>query len=138
MARQASLLVADEILFTLLGKAVLQGIYTTDLFIAADPTPLPQLIFFFIAGTDASDPFKSLAAQVTLPGSDPATQLIPILVPPPSERTKLFVRYPMLLSAPILRPGRILAKMIHENGEIPVSAPWIVPAASLLEQTKVR
>ena len=133
MARQASLLVADDILFNLQGKAILQGIYTGDLVIAANPSPLAQLIFFFLAETDVSDPFKSLSAQVTFPESEPMTNHIPIQWPitlPPLERTKIFVRFPMLISGPILRPGRIIAKLIHESGEIAVSAPGILLAPS--------
>jgi len=140
MARQASLLVADEILFNLQGKAVLQGVYTGDLVITANPTPLAQLVFFFLAETDISDPFRSLSAQVTLPESAPVTTQVPIQWPAPflpSERTKIFVKWPMLISGPSLRPGRINAKLIHENGEIAVGAPWIIqtPAPSPLSAT---
>lgn len=138
MTRQASLLVADEILFNLHGKAVLQGIYTGDLVIAANPSPLAQLIFFFLAETDAANPFKSLSAQVTFPESEPVTSQIPIQWPItfPTERTKIFVRFPMLISGPVLRPGRILAKLIHESGEIAVSGPRIIPAPSISEQAR--
>jgi hypothetical protein len=139
MARQASLLVADEIFFNLQGKAILHGIYTGDLVIATVPAALAQLIFFFNAETDLSTPFKSLAVQVTLPESQTVTHVIPI-EPHASqlltERTTLFIRYPMFLPNPILRPGRIVAKLVHDRGEISVSAPWIVEAAKPAGLTK--
>jgi hypothetical protein len=129
--RQASLLVADEIYFNLYGKAILQGIYHNDLGIAADPSPTPQLVFFFIAETDASDPFQSFAVEVTLPGSTPIRNQV-ALVPPTivaaanPGRTRLTYRQPLLVPMPLLRPGEIKAKLIHEKGELMVTAPWII------------
>jgi hypothetical protein len=129
--RQATVLVADEIFFNLYGKAVLQGIYTTDLIINADPTLATQLVFFFIAETDISDPFRSLSVEVTLPATTPIRQSVPVQWPIPAiaehGRTRIFVRWPLLIPAPLtLHPGRIEAKVIHENGEIEVGAPWIL------------
>jgi hypothetical protein len=129
--RQATVLVADEIYFNLFGKAILQGIYHNDLGIAADPTPTPQLVFFFIAETDASDPFLSFAVEATLPGSAPVRTAVAL---PPAAfvvaanpgKTRLSYRQPLLLPAPVLRPGEIKAKLIHEKGEITVTAPWII------------
>jgi hypothetical protein len=129
-ARQASLLVADEIFYNLQGKAILQGIYHADLSISADPSTGTQLLFFIMAETDASDPFESFAVEITLPGSAPFRQEVPV-VPPPiiiaasPGRTRFYIRHPVLMLAPILRPGRIEAKVIHEKGEIQVTAPWI-------------
>ena len=63
-ARQASVIVADEIYFNLHGKAILQGIYNTDLVIPSDPTAVPRLVFYYMIETDLSDPFHSLSVEV--------------------------------------------------------------------------
>lgn len=132
--RQAAVLVADEIYFNLHGKAILQGIYNTDMLIASDETRAPQLVFYFMIETDLSEPFQSLSVQITLPGNDPIRQ--PVFVPPPQflaaqvqanpARSRWYTRHPVLIPAPVLRPGRIEAKVIHESGEIIVVTPWIV------------
>jgi hypothetical protein len=129
--RHASLLVADEIYFNLYGKAILQGIYNHDLGIAVNPSTAPQLVFFFIAETDLSDPFQSFSIEVTLPGSDPLRNevaLLPNAIVAASNpgRTRLMYRHPLLVPAPVLRPGQIKAKLIHEKGEMNITAPWIV------------
>jgi hypothetical protein len=131
--RQAFLMVADEIYFNLYGKATLQGIYQTDLGIAVDPSIIAQLIFFFVMEADVIDAFHSLAVEVTLPGSDPIRNEVAIFPPDITaaamaatpERTRVTYRHPMLIPTPKLRPGKILAKVIHEKGEITVTAPWI-------------
>ncbi len=123
------LLVADEIYYNLHGKAILQGIYSGDLGIPTDPSPAPQLLFFFMMETDLTDPFKSLAVEVTLPGSPPVRNQVFVTFPVPlaahEGRSRLFYRHPLLIQRPMLRPGRIEAKVIHESGEIIVGAPWI-------------
>lgn len=132
--RQATLLVADEIYFNLYGKVTLQGIYQSDFAIAVDPSPIPQLVFFFVAETDISQPFHSLAVEVTLPGNDTIRNQIMILPPAIASqaaaanpgRTRLIYRHPLLVPAPTLRPGQIKAKLIHEKGEIAVTTPWIL------------
>jgi len=131
--RQALMLVADEIYYNLQGKAILQGIYTTDLIIPTDPTPVRQLLLFFVIETDLSEPFTSLNVEITLPGSTPVRNAV--FVPPPQflatlqqtqpGRTRFFVRHPVLIQNPILRPGLIEAKVIHESGEIAVTGQWI-------------
>jgi hypothetical protein len=138
-ARQASLLVADEIYYNLHGKAILHGIYVGDLVISTNPSSAPQLIFFFMAETDITDPFRTLMAEITLPESSPIRYPIPVLLPttfPPSDRTRLFARWPILMPTPILRPGKINVKMNHESGEIAVMAPWIVYTPSIPQPGK--
>lgn len=129
--RHATLLVADEIYYNLHGKAILQGIYHGDLTIPTNPSISPQLIFYFMAETDIADPFRSLTAEVTLPGNPPVRNPV-ALIPPEifanvdKSRTRAYYRHPFLVQSPMLRPGKIEAKLIHENGEIAVGAPWIV------------
>jgi hypothetical protein len=135
--RQATVLLADEVFYNLNGKAVLHGVYNTDLTIPNNPTLVPQLIFYFIIETDFSEPFKSLGVEVTLPGNEPSRGIV--FLPPPQllaaqlqaqpARTRWYTRHPLLIPAPYLRPGHIEAKVIHESGEIKVDTPWIVHAA---------
>jgi hypothetical protein len=134
MPRQATVIIADEIYYNLYGKAILQGIYNTDLVIPVNPSTAPQLLFFFIIETDIGDPFNSLSVEVALP-----EEAVPVknfvMIPPVQwmeaqakaqpERTTFTVRHPLLIPAPVLRVGRIVAKVIHERGEILVSPQWI-------------
>jgi hypothetical protein len=129
MDRQASVLVSDELYITLLGKFVVHGVYTTDIVIPTEQTAAPQLIFLFQIGTDIGDLFEKLQVQVTLPGEPPRTMAIPVgPVTPTPERTRWLIHWPLLVQQAILRPGRIEVKVIHERGEILVSAPWITLA----------
>ena len=133
MPRQATLIIADEIYFNLYGKAILQGVYNSDLTIPSDPSKAPQLLFYFIIETDITAPFESLAVEVALPGETPIRNFV--FVPPPQfisaqiqatpARTRFTVRHPMLIAAPTLRAGRIEAKVIHEAGEIAITPQWI-------------
>jgi hypothetical protein len=131
--RQATVLVADEMYFNLWGKAILHGIYQTDLGITTDPSQIPQLVFFFVIETDVSDPFHSLAVEVTLPGSEAIRNEVQIFSPEVMAaaavanpgRTRLTYRHPFLIPGPKLRPGKIEVRVIHEKGLIAVTAPWI-------------
>ncbi len=135
MPRQATLIIADEIYYNLHGKAILQGIYNSDLAIPSDPSKAPQLIFYFIIETDIAEPFQSLAVEVSLPGETPIRNFV--FVPPPQfisaqaqatpSRIRFSVRHPMLITAPTLRVGRIDSKVIHEAGEILLTPQWIGP-----------
>lgn len=128
--RFATVLVADEIYYNLHGKAILQGIYNADIILSSEAQQIQQLIFFFMIETDIGDPFRSLQVQVTLPGSMPVAAPVPIQWPmpegPPADRKRMFVKWPLLVPSPILRPGRIEAKAIHENGELSAALPWII------------
>jgi hypothetical protein len=133
MSRQATLIIADEVYFNLYGKAILQGIYSNDLVIPTNPSTAPQLLFYFIIETETSEPFQSLSVEVTLPEATPVRNFV--MIPPPQffiahaqanpERTRITIRHPMLMSAPVLRPGRIDAKAIYEAGEIAITPQWI-------------
>jgi hypothetical protein len=126
--RHASVFICDELLFSLTGKFNLFGNYTGDITIPADPTPVTQLIFYFIVETDVTNPFQSLTLQVTLPDSIPIVQPIPVLpqVAIQQGRPRWTIRWPLLIPQPSLRPGRIEAKAIHESGELIAGTPWIV------------
>ena len=84
MPRQTSVIVADDMTVSLLGKINLSGVYTADIVIPADPLFIPQLVFLFSMESEIADPFKKLHLQVILPGQQtrhldvqmaPATQM---------------------------------------------------------------
>ena len=130
MDRQASVLIADDMVMSLLGKINLSGIYTSDIVIPIDPFGVPQLVFLFSLETDVSDPFQHIQLQVIFPTQQPVEMSVsPPAIPPsslPEQRTRLLMRQPFLIQQPLLRPGRIQAKVLHDKGEIDIaSLPWI-------------
>jgi hypothetical protein len=131
MSRQATMLVADEIYYNLLGKAIIHGAYHADLTILTEPTTVTQLLFYFQMETDIEDAFQSLSVEVTLPGNDPVRHVVPVIWPIFAEEgRRLFYKHPLLIQNITLRPGRIQAKVIHESGEMVVGAPHITLATS--------
>ena len=126
MARQASVLISDDLWVSLVGKFIINGVYTKDIIIPTDPTVGVQLVFLFQISTEIDDLFEKLQVQVTLPGQPPTTAEIPIapFFPAPGH-TRWLLHWPLLARQPVLRPGRIEAKVIHEKGEIPTVTPWI-------------
>jgi hypothetical protein len=136
--RRAAVLVADEVLFALNGKAYLQGIYTGDITIVGNAMPLPQLIFMFIVETGITKPFNSLVLQAIVPGNPPAKLVVPPelqAVHPVAGRDRIIIRFPLVVPMPVLRPGRIDARVLHEDGEIEVGAPWIISVGQLAVPT---
>ena|ERR1700719_963126 len=126
MARQASVLISDDFYVSLVGKFVVQGVYTSDIIIPTDQIIAAQLVFLFQIETDVSDLFEKLQVQVTLPGQTPKTADIPIMpFVPGAGRTRWLVHWPLLVQQAVLRPGRIETKVIHEKGEILTTSPWI-------------
>jgi hypothetical protein len=93
-----------------------------------------------MAESDITDPFQSLMLEVTLPGSDPVRQPVPIfpniVAASNPGRSRFFYRQPLLIPGPTLRAGHIEAKVIHEKGEIVVGSPWIIlhPSAAKPEK----
>lgn len=129
--RHASLLVADELMTSMNGKQVLSGIYTSDIVIPQNGITPQQLVFYFIIETDIADPFEQITIELTLPGEPTFSSPSPLLtVPAFSENhekpSRQILRVPTLLNFPRLNAGKIQAKVIHDRGEIPVAAPWII------------
>ena len=129
MTRQATVLVSDELTFSLNGKTNAFGIYTNDIIIPKDPTEGIQLIFMFIIETAPDDPFQTLEVVVELPGGDSRRLAIPLgTILSVSDQRRWCTKFPLLFARPILKPGFIEAKVVHERGEISTAAPAIVLA----------
>jgi hypothetical protein len=126
--RHASVIICDEMLYSLSGKFNFLGAYPSDLTIPADPTTSAQLIFYFVIEADVTDPYKSLRMEITLPEQTPVVQQMPVIptVPVHPDRPRWTLRWPIVIPQPTLRPGRIVAKVIHESGELIAGTPWIV------------
>jgi hypothetical protein len=128
--RKASVFLCDEALFSLSGKITISGMYTQDLVVAGNEQQIGQLVFFFTIETPKSEPFKSLTLKVVFPGSDPIEAPTPTAVIPTASanprRKSIIHRAPLLIPQPILRPGRIVASVIHESGEIEAGGFWVV------------
>lgn len=125
--RRASVIVCDDILYALTGKAFLQGVYQTDITIPGPELQIQQLVFYFSAETPKENEFKTVVLKVTLPGSPPAQieVAIPAFNANPGRKI-MTLRAPLLLQQPILRPGRIEATVVTESDELAAAGPWIV------------
>jgi hypothetical protein len=125
--RQASVLVADDLTYSLNGKMNAIGIYTSDIVIPTSPAFVTQLIFVFIIETSPSDQFKELHLHVALPSGQFSQTTIDLntLIHALSDDTRWNLRWPLAFYGPVLTPGPIVAKVIHEQGEIITAAPVI-------------
>lgn len=126
--RQATVLIADDYTYSLSGKFNLTGVYSTDISIPTDPTFAAQLIFLFVIETDPDDLFQKLELHVALPGGDSRHLVLPLpkFVPTLSDQRRWTLKYPLLFTNPILKPGPIEATVLHEKGTISTAAPFIV------------
>jgi len=118
--RKATVLVCDEVTFSLTGKFNIFGIYTGDISIPHDPTPITQLAFLFIIETDMQDIFKSLTCEITVPNLPLVRQdiAIPLNINVQPNRPRLVIRWPIVLPNLLLSPGAITSRVIHDKGEI--------------------
>jgi hypothetical protein len=130
--RRASCLVCDDVLFSVNGKFTAIGIYSSDIVIPVDPTTVPQLVFLFDIACPRDDVFQTLIAQVTFPEQEPRRITIPFLPAivqqsalAQPDRTHVFSRWPFLISQPVLKPGRLESKIVHEKGELVAAYNWI-------------
>jgi hypothetical protein len=127
MSRQASLLVADETMISISGKLNILGIYTTDINIPTDPMIAAQLVFVFIVETEPDDPYQKLDLRVDLPSGD--FRQVPVnlsaLRDGQADKIRWSLKFPLLFQNAILKPGPIVATVIHEDGVILPGAPFI-------------
>ena len=125
--RLASMFICDEVLVSLNGKYTVSGLYTGDIAIPSEQTILGQLVVMFHVETDVTKPFRRLALQVSFPGELLRTQEMltsPFPAVPP-DRNRVTFRMPFLIPQPVLRPGPIETKVLHEDGELPAGKQWI-------------
>jgi hypothetical protein len=133
--RTAHVIACDDIRREVGGKFILIGMYTGSIVIHADEFATPQLVFLFLITTELDDPYQALACEVTLPGAETLRQEIPVINRPADVQLRKLGarrrvhRVPMFVRGPILRQGRIEAKIVHEKGELPaIGMPFIIRA----------
>ncbi len=130
MSRKASAFVCDEALFSLTGKITISGLYTQDIVIVSNEQQINQLVFLFTVETSKSQPFKSAMLKIAFPGGDPVLVPMMTVIHPASidddRRKSMVFRQPVLVPMPILRPGRIVASVLHEDGEMEAGGFWVV------------
>jgi hypothetical protein len=126
--RHATLITADDVNFSVTGKMNISGVYTTDINIMNDPMFVGQLVFLFVIETEPSDPFQKLELRVDLPGGD--FRQLPLNIAnfrmTHGDSIRWSLRYPMLFQSPILRPGPIMASVVHDQGVLFPAAPFII------------
>lgn len=125
---KATSFICDEVMHSLTGKIFVQGMYTGDISIPSDEFTVSQLVFFFLIDGPAEDLFKSIALEVLLPGQSPARMQIPLSLPAQRDplRTRISIKTPFLILQPVLRPGRIETRVVHDKGEIDAGGQWII------------
>ena len=137
---QASLLVCDDSRLEITGKGILIGIYVTDMIITAPKLQIAQLQFFLMFDFDVHETPKTLTFEVTLPNQPPTVW--PLTMPDklsvPEGRDRAYIRQPFQIIAPILEPGRIEARVIHDKGDVRIRGPWIVLAPQQSQQPAVQ
>jgi hypothetical protein len=137
-ARRATFLVCDDVLVALNGKYTISGMYTGDLLIPGNEAQLGQLVIIVQAETPVEKPFRAFAIHVQFPG-DPAakildaSQAIPKTAVHAPGRTTIVIRLPFLIPQPIVRPGPIEVKVVHEDGELFAGKQWVISASQLQE-----
>jgi hypothetical protein len=129
--RRAFVTVCDELYYSMSGRVMMQGIYLQDIVIADEQLQLNQLVFFFTIQTLKSNPFRALSLSVKVPDGEPVMGPIPIseqVSGAADDRRRIIViKQPLLLGRPLLKPGKIETKVIHESGEIDAGGIWVVP-----------
>lgn len=124
--RRATVIVCDEILYSVTGKVFLQGVYQSDIAIPGSELAIGQLLFYFIVETPRERPFQKVALKIILPQMPPTTietQLTFLPVPP--DRKTMVLRAPFLLQQPILRPGKVETLVVTEGEELDAGGIWI-------------
>jgi hypothetical protein len=131
MARYAFVIPCQDVRFEFDGKLTLVGMFTSNIGIPAAPTVIPQLSFLVLIEGDLSEYLQSLKIEILLPGTPEPTKLEvpvpPIPQPMPLEgQSKWRFQMPIILANVVLYPGRIVFRIIHDQGELEVGARWVV------------
>jgi hypothetical protein len=128
MSRQAVVIAADEALISVSGKLNVLGIYATDINIPTDPMVVGQLVFLFVVETNPDEPFQKLELRIDLPSGD--FRQLPVnlstLRDGQADKVRWSLKFPVLFQNAILKPGPIVATVIHEGGMLLPAAPYIV------------
>jgi hypothetical protein len=121
----------DDLRIEFNGKLILVGIYPGNITIPANTVELAvnQLQFLFFADFPKEEVPKEITFEVELPGEPAQRQSITVAVEPPppiqEKHTRWLVRQGLGFVRPVLRLGKIQARMITDGVTYPAVAPWI-------------
>lgn len=136
MSAQATLIVCDDVRLEMTGKAIIVGMYTTDIVIPAPEITVSHLYFLYIYECPIEERPTKLAIELTLPGERPILwDAHPGVgtVALPEERRWLIYRQIVPVFGGVLRPGRIETRITTDRGDIDIRAPWIVQGQPMPE-----
>ena len=100
--RQATVLVADDLSYSLNGKMNVAGIYTVDIFIPTPKFYVNQFVFLFSIDSDPDDPYQKAILSVTLPSGDKRVLELPLW----SFQLTISECYPQILCFSLQRVNR--------------------------------
>jgi hypothetical protein len=131
MTANATLLVCDDVRFETGGKLLVIGAYSGDIAIPADPSQVSQLVFVISVDIPIDETPSSITTEIQLPGAEPSISTNNLIRPEAGEgRSTFMYRQIMGVKDPILKPGRIYAKVSFGEREIEMATPWIVMASA--------
>jgi len=139
--RKATVIICDDALFSLGGKINISGMYSYDVIIPTSEQQIAQLVFLFTVLTSKEEPLKTLTLKITFPGSEPINfpgNLTGLPHRIPDDRKTIVYQQPVLVPLPILRPGKIVASVVHEAGEIEAGSLWVVTLEDAQGRTKAQ
>ncbi|HXQ09859.1 MAG TPA: hypothetical protein VN805_02550 [Caulobacteraceae bacterium] len=111
------------------GKLFIIGMYTGNIAVADNEETRGTFQFIFSADCKIDEIPRSMVFEVILPGEEPNRSVANIVPPPPDEtHTSWMVRHAVVAINQVLRPGKIVARVIADGQETEVAAPWIVAA----------
>ncbi|MCL2714163.1 MAG: hypothetical protein FWD68_06135 [Alphaproteobacteria bacterium] len=122
------MIICDDALFSLGGKTNISGMYSHDVIIPTRQQQIAQLVFLFTILTSKEEPLKALTLKITFPGSEPVNfpgNLTGVPCRIPDDRKTIVYQQSVLVPLPILRPGKIIASVVHEAGEIEAGSLWV-------------
>jgi hypothetical protein len=119
--------VCDDVAFSITGKINVTGIFTNDIIIPFNPTPLPQVSFLFAIDFPLEKGYAPVAIEIQLP-KEPDPRIIPLpkqdIVFLPG-RTRRSAKIPYLLQNAVVHCGKIEAHIVCEEHRVYAGRMWV-------------
>ena len=128
MISNATVLIADQLRIEVNGKLFVIGMYTGNVAVPeGEEETRGSLQFLFSIDCKIDEIPKEIVFEASLPGEELNRSIVQ--VPPfvPEEQhTQWMMRHAVAATNQVLRPGKIVAKVIADGQETVVGTPWIV------------
>lgn len=123
----ATVIVCDDLRMEINGKLFFIGMYPAHIVIPGEELQIQKLVFFFNADFPITHIPKKIRYEVALPGEKAhPSEMEPNPPEFRKEHTRFITRHAITFVNPILRLGKIGAKLIVDDGEeISVAAGWV-------------